>query len=129
MGREVKRVALDFKWPMSKIWDGFLAPEPPAGLSGDERDAWYDNFVPTEPPAGDGWQVWETVSEGSPVTPVFATDEDLAHYLSTTGDDWSRDGKRALPTYDQALAFVRAGWAPSFALSGGVFRWSYGNQA
>jgi len=26
MGREVKRVALDFDWPVGKVWDGFLNP-------------------------------------------------------------------------------------------------------
>jgi hypothetical protein len=33
-----------------------------------------------EPPAGDGWQLWETTSEGSPVSPVFATPEELARW-------------------------------------------------
>lgn len=32
---------------------------------------------PTEPPAGDGWQLWETVTEGSPITPVFASADEL----------------------------------------------------
>jgi hypothetical protein len=26
MGRELKRVALDFKWPENKVWDGYLNP-------------------------------------------------------------------------------------------------------
>ena len=55
MGREIKRVPVDFDQPMETIWPGYLE---------EER---------REPPIGDGWQVWETVSEGSPVTPVFAT--------------------------------------------------------
>jgi len=41
-----------------------------------EAEAWE----PTEPPTGDGWQLWETVSEGSPVSPVFATAEELADW-------------------------------------------------
>jgi hypothetical protein len=36
----------------------------------------YEAWVETPPPEGEGWQVWETVSEGSPVSPVFATAED-----------------------------------------------------
>lgn len=36
---------------------------------------------PEELPVGEGWQVWETVTEGSPVTPVFATAEELIDYL------------------------------------------------
>lgn len=26
MGREIKRIALDFKWPCSKVWEGYLNP-------------------------------------------------------------------------------------------------------
>jgi hypothetical protein len=39
-----------------------------------ESDAWEA----TEPPEGDGWQLWETTSEGSPISPVFATADELA---------------------------------------------------
>lgn len=38
-----------------------------------------------DPPSGEGWQVWETVSEGSPVTPVFDSPEKLIDYLATVG--------------------------------------------
>jgi hypothetical protein len=38
--------------------------------------AWKDY----EPPEGPGWQLWETVSEGSPVSPVFKTPEALAEW-------------------------------------------------
>jgi hypothetical protein len=41
-----------------------------------EAEAWE----PTEPPIGDGWQMWETTSEGSPTSPVFATAEELAEW-------------------------------------------------
>src|SRR3990167_5436206 len=27
MGREIKRVPLDFSWPLHKVWEGFLMPE------------------------------------------------------------------------------------------------------
>jgi hypothetical protein len=39
-----------------------------------EAEAWESS----EPPAGDGWQLWETTSEGSPKSPVFASAEELA---------------------------------------------------
>jgi hypothetical protein len=26
MGREIKRVALDFDWPLDEIWHGYLNP-------------------------------------------------------------------------------------------------------
>lgn len=46
-----------------------------------EAEAWEH----TEPPTGDGWQMWETTSEGSPMSPVFARPEELARWLTTTG--------------------------------------------
>lgn len=66
----------------------------------EQRNAW----TPTPPPAGDGWQVWETVSDGSPVSPVFATKEDLVAWLVNV------DGR----TRENAEAFVESGWVPSF---------------
>lgn len=77
-----------------------------------ESDAWG----PTGPPTGEGWQLWETTSEGSAVSPVFPTDEALAGWLTT------KDGSRAVGTrhhpvhltLEQACGFVRQGWAPTF---------------
>lgn len=36
------------------------------------------------------FQVWETVSEGTPVTPPFATKEELIDYLVANGDFWDQ---------------------------------------
>lgn len=33
----------------------------------------YEDWEPEGPPAGDGYQLWEDVSEGAPVSPVFKT--------------------------------------------------------
>lgn len=41
-----------------------------------------ESWLPTDPPAGEGWQMWETTSEGSPSSPVFATPEELADYCA-----------------------------------------------
>lgn len=65
------------------------------------------------PPAGDGWQVWETVSEGSPISPVFSTAEDLARHMATTR--WGADKGSSYETW---LAWIRGpGWAPSLILT------------
>lgn len=70
----------------------------------------WDEKEKYDPPEGEGWQVWETVSEGSPVTPVFQSAEALVDYLVEHGDDpkrvsgWKREN---------AEKFVNAGWAPS----------------
>lgn len=36
------------------------------------------------------WQVYETVSEGTPVTPPFATQEELIEYLVANGEFWDQ---------------------------------------
>jgi len=41
-----------------------------------------DKIEGYEPPEGDGWQLWETTSEGSPTSPVFATAEELAEWCA-----------------------------------------------
>lgn len=69
-----------------------------------EAEAWQR----TEPPAGDGWQLWSTVSEGSPMSPVFATAEELAGWMS----DSARSKFDWVP-FDTAMKFIAAGWAPS----------------
>ena len=63
----------------------------------------------TDPPKGKGWQYWETVSEGSPISPVFATAEELSHWLQTDYH-WGSSGPLSK---EQADGMVRAGWAPS----------------
>jgi hypothetical protein len=71
-----------------------------------EAEAWK----PTGPPAGDGWQLWETVSEGSPISPVFQSAEALARWM--TRNKCTVDGP--VRSFDAALKFVMDGWAPSF---------------
>jgi len=226
MGREIKRVALDFNWPMSKVWEGYVyppdgtspcvtchrtgysrmgmaldsltnevtfLPNDSSKLTSSERTFMYalekavdpeqfasaqkhygpdylpyvygggrsqctnartlvydlmkhlssslglsmeetflcsvckgsgnqivdkdqhekaEQWTRTEPPAGEGWQVWETVSEGSPITPVFATSEALVDHLCTKGTHW----KRPLPTREAAEAFVKSGWVTSMVM-------------
>lgn len=63
-------------------------------------------WQPIEPPTGEGWQLWETVSEGSPITPVFATREGLVDHLCSPAYP------RRL-TRDEAEGLVEAGWVPS----------------
>lgn len=74
-----------------------------------EAKAMYEAWTKTEPPAGAGFQMWETVSEGSPISPVFSTAEDLARHMATTkyGAD---DGT----SYEQWLKFITGpAWATS----------------
>lgn len=80
------------------------------------------------------FQLWETVSEGTPVTPPFATKQELADYLAANGDEW--DQKRCLDPHscrlfgltlgkpgwgkEKAERFVfGSGWAPSMVVADG----------
>ena len=81
------------------------------------EDLW-NNWQRIEPPAGDGWQVWETVSEGSPVTPVYSSAKELIEHLTAKGDIW--DQKRGDGGWPKEAAenFVNnTGWAPSLICS------------
>lgn len=212
MGRELKRVALDFDWPLRKQWKGFVNPyyaqcphcdgrgltmgrrrledlvrllllsgsdaatqishpyfrhpamvgdtagkvpskdladlttglagRPPAGRMGhDAIDSWtaakkiiaaagldpdtwgrcsecggdgilpsarekYQAWEPEEPPEGPGYQLWETVSEGSPVSPVFETPEELARWLSNDDNLHPHDIQRGT-SYETWLKFIQ----------------------
>lgn len=52
-----------------------------------------------------GWCLYETVSEGTPVTPVFATADELIEHLATVGQDWDQVPLRR----ESAEAIVRGG--------------------
>lgn len=52
-----------------------------------------------------GWCLYETVSEGTPVTPVFETDTQLIEHLSIFGQDWDQHPMRRTA----ATALVNAG--------------------
>lgn len=56
------------------------------------------------------FQMYETVSEGTPVTPPFATKEELVNYLVENGTFWDKRGWLR----ENAEKFVASGWAPSF---------------
>lgn len=76
-----------------------------------------EEWKETEPPSGEGYQLWETVSEGSPISPVFATPEELADWLVTPGNGSEVDRKT---TREGWLSFIRGpGWAPSLVMVGG----------
>lgn len=110
VGAECKRRGIDPECPHCKgegtIWDS----------PGDERAA--EDWKSSEPPAGDSYQIWETVSEGSPISPVFATPEELARYMA--GTKWGADKGTSYETW---LQFINGpGWAPSMISDGNGLR-------
>lgn len=123
MSREVKRVTLDFDWFDKGTWPGYLISIcsvfgedcekcklffMAAGKKGDGCSD--ENNLQIEPPKGPGWQMWQTVSEGSPISPVFKTPEELAQWLADTG---ASSFGRNTATYEQWFAMIKQGWAPS----------------
>jgi len=75
-----------------------------------EQQAAFGAWEPTEPPEGPGFQMWETVTEGSPISPVFATAEELAVWMA---EESSRTGDQE-KSAEEWLAFIQGpGWAPT----------------
>lgn len=83
------------------------------------------------------YQLWETVSEGTPVSPPFATEDELIDYLAENGDFWDQKrckepgwgtlwgGEPGISAWgrERAEKFVRGpGWAPSFVVQDGTVK-------
>jgi hypothetical protein len=71
-----------------------------------ERDGFRPHWTEEE---ATWWQAYETVSEGTPISPPFPTPEQLIDWLCTNKDYWGY-GPQAR---EGAERFVRRGWAPS----------------
>lgn len=100
-GREVKKVSLDFEWfrldGNTKVWEGYILNEIKCFLCKGKGKNSKKKECPLcygegsvspiiEPPFKgndnmNGYQIWEDVSEGSPVSPVFRKAEDLAQWM------------------------------------------------
>jgi hypothetical protein len=74
----------------------------------EEMKAKAEEWSPIEPPAGDGWQLWETTSEGSPISPVFGSPQELA--------DWCADNATVFGSEKTS----RDNWLKMFETESGV---------
>ena len=137
MGRETRRAPMGFDWPLNQVWFGYRLDSVECQLC-DGKEQPYEpgaTYCPCcegegrvspriEPPTHDvedigegsslGWQMWETTSEGSPISPVCKTPEALAAWLADNG---ASSFGSCTATYDQWLRMIKAGWAPSAVLS------------
>jgi len=78
--------------------------------AGDPPDPKY--YRPEWPTAArTAYQVYETVSEGTPVSPVFATRDELHSWLMNA-PDWKLSAKAA-------DSFIETAWAPSMVIENG----------
>lgn len=78
-----------------------------------------ESWTNIEPPDGEAYQMWETTSEGSPISPPFATAEELARWLADTHAS-AFGGESA--TFEQWMRMIVLGWAPSAVMDAGGFR-------
>lgn len=118
--RTIKRVPMDFDYPIGNVWYGYqmkipqtmcfsvpshdrchlcksMAKSYDLGETSYECPSWDShmgdffkelkevfekNKYLLEPPIGDGYQLWEHTSEGSPLSPVFSSKDDLLDWCS-----------------------------------------------
>lgn len=99
---------------------------PDAGEAGMPFEEWYggcpepDDYMPDwDASVRTLFQMYENVSEGTPISPAFETPEELARWLA---DNNASAFGRMTATYDQWLSTIKEGWAPSavFTSSGGL---------
>ncbi len=131
MGRTLKRVPLNFDYPLNQVWYGYFMNyiqntcmsdnnrdyckqcREFAKIKGIEISSYgcpnFERYFSEieeklkelcEPPEGEGYQLWETTSEGSPVSPVFKTLDELCEWceknattfadLKATKEEWKQ---------------------------------------
>lgn len=92
MTRILKRVALDFDWPLHRPWKGYISHYNQCKCEKFEQEPEHQDFCSYaqnkdkcpfyyDPPSGEGYQMWETTSEGSPITPVFEDPDELVKHI------------------------------------------------
>jgi hypothetical protein len=88
--------------------------------AGNPPDAEYYRSEKWEDGEATWFQMYETVSEGTPVTPAFATKKELIEYLIIHGDYW--DQKRGAGGWSRtnAESFVKNERAPSMIAQNGI---------
>jgi len=129
MGREVRMVPSD--WVHPKDGRGHFIPLlDQLGYNDDEiteglLDGWLNKYMPNYgcavmPKFPEGscthFQMYETCSEGTPISPVMESPEKLAQWLADTGA--STFGSMTA-TYEQWLAMIKVGSAPSAVVTNG----------
>jgi hypothetical protein len=144
MGREVRRVAPDWVHPRDS--SRRYSPRHEGAYQDAARD-WYAEAAAFEPSCGCDYyheyagpppeedsymyetapdpatlthfQMYENTSEGTPISPVFADIETLAHWLADT--EASAFGSMTA-TYEEWLATCRRGWAPTMVIDFGIIK-------
>ena len=119
MSREVRRVSASWEHPKDEkghyIPMDVHLPYSEEDIAEGLRDGSLDNDPPNygcdvmpQWPESERthYQMYETVTEGTPISPVMETPEALARWLT---DNKASAGPYATATYDQWLAMIKAG--------------------
>lgn len=136
MGREVRRVPADWVHPKNEhgkyapLYEGrrytkaaaeFLSMVNKQGLQeaidycGQAPDK--NDYMPSwSPEEATHYMMYEDTSKGTPISPAFATPEELAQWLADTNA--SAFGNTGA-SYDGWLRVARGGYAPSMVISNG----------
>ncbi len=85
----------------------------------DKRPGNPDYYRPWKNEEATWFQLWETVTEGTPVTPAFETMEGLTEHLATVGEDYGNGTHSGPWGVERANAFTKVGWAPSGMIKAG----------
>lgn len=136
MGREIRRVRPDWVHPhgvtgYKPLQDGYRqalagframaeADGIEAALESYGGGPLSDDYMPDWAEAeATHYQMYENTTEGTPISPVFATPEEVARWCADNGA--SACGSMTA-TYDEWLAKARGGYAPTFVIENGVLR-------
>lgn len=84
----IKAAGLPDDWSTCPICNGHA-------IHPDDLEA-SEAWEPTEPPTGEGYQLWTTTNEGAPISPVFATMEELCEYAAANCTVFASDRASAL---------------------------------
>lgn len=109
MGRQVRRVPPDWKHP-TDFHGRYIPMEEP-------MSDWENEIVEWTPEQATHFMMYEDTSEGTPISPAFATPEDLARWLYDNG---ASAFASMTASYEQWLAVARGGFAPSAVIVGGA---------
>lgn len=137
MGREVRRVPADWEHPTygngryvplyedyETAYKNFMEKVEKDGLQ--EALEWFgsapnkNDYMPTwNEEVKTHYMMYETTSEGTPISPAFETPEELAQWLADTG---ASSFASFTATYEQWLSVAKGRSAPSMVLDNGVMK-------
>jgi hypothetical protein len=118
---------MNFDWELGVIWPGYLIAFCVDGQGGNDCEScrkfaslkgiklnFYEcpnySFL-KKPPEGDGYQLWENTTEGSPKSPVFSNIEELSEWCEKNAS-WYGDEKATKEMWLKSFR-VKLGLAPA----------------